>query len=445
MRANLWLSLLMGLQLSACTQAEELPRIATPQPNTPWEVDAFIAGKRVQLEMPLTPQAMASLPQSIVSDLQQRQHYRPGNIQAMEQAQQAFAELLNSGKPTMQPEYQRQLNTLLISLHPRDSEEQEDPLYRHKPLLEKLPPHTQLVLLVPKHLISAVEKSLRALKLISRSTINPVNVWAKYESSILLEHSTSRWAQDLFEVVTDGNGKTQLLTPLSRYQIHDLSRSDNDYLQKLASHELGVVTVPLFFRGGNLLLGELGDKKLLFIGERELEKAMGDFYTSLFILPEQDTLVEIMRRMSGADRAVVLPNSEQLFHLDMAMNFIANGKVLLLESLDSHDSNQQLLNNLNQQLTQLGFEVIRVPTTQARINQYQSVVNSVIYTDPQNQQLKGFVPQFSDSTISISGESYSLNQRVREAYQKAGVEGAFIEERFHSLRGNLHCAFHVID
>lgn len=438
----------MGV-IGSSAEAAELPYLELPDKDAPWEIDSYFNGSRFTLTLPLSNEASRRLPDALVRELRQRESYRDGNVDAAVQAQQQFHQLLNAGPLSKQLEYQRQLNNIVISIHPRDVEQHDDPLYRHRPLLKKLPAYTQLQLFVPDLLVTETEKSLLDLGLVNRSVINSVDIWAHYESGILLRHSTSRWAQDLFEVVLDSSDKKQIVIPMSRYQIHDLKRSDNDYLNQLVDDGYGVVKTPLFFRGGNLLMGEnRHGKKILFIGERELQKGRGDYYTSLFIQPEDSLVIEMMRQFSGADEVVVISNSEQLFHLDMAMSFIGKGKVALLNPIDATGAateERKVLTELKQRLYKSGFEIFPIPTTVARMEKFQSSVNGIVYTDRDDQRIRAFVPEFIDQQVQHAGRQQSLNYLIMQAYRRSGVEPMAIEERFHSLSGNLHCAFKVID
>jgi len=444
-----WSAVLLFSVAWTALQAASLPYIELPSKDTPWEVDTYFDGQRFTLTLPFENNGINLLPKALAEQLRQRAVYREGNIEAAIQAQQQLHQLLSAGPVMKQLEYQRELNNVVISIHPRDVEQYPDPLYRHQPLLEKLPDYTRLQLFVPDFLVADTQKSLVRLGLNARSKINPVDIWARYESNILLQHSTSRWAQDLFEAVQDSDGKTQIIVPMSRYQINDLSRSDNDYLYQLKEDGYGVIKTPLFFRGGNLLVGESNrDKKILFIGERELVKSRGDFYTSLFIQPDEQTLIEMMRRFSGADEVVVIPNSQHLFHLDMAMSFIGKGKVALLSPIDHSQlskEDQQVLVALKQQLQEAAFDVISIPTTASRIEKFQSSVNGIVYTNADNKALHAFVPKYEDQQVRVKNTMQSLNHLIMQAYREGGVEPMAIEERFHSLSGNLHCAFKVID
>ncbi len=79
-------------------------------------LNTIINGQTINITLPIKARTPSQLPPALHTDLMQRQTYRQGNIAAMAQAQQDFQQLLEKGIPRQQPEYQRQLNNILIHL-----------------------------------------------------------------------------------------------------------------------------------------------------------------------------------------------------------------------------------------------------------------------------------------------------------------------------------------
>ncbi|MFD2247348.1 hypothetical protein [Pontibacter ruber] len=147
-------------------------------------------------------------------------------------------------QPSLVPSADGTLEGILFSLPAYAMEGEDNPLWKvYQDLLLKLPSHTQLYMLVHEPVADKLEQWLQENKLIDRAHLHRVPT--VYNMFI--------WAEDSFEVVQDkANGKRYMVQPHSHRRIFD------DYISRLTARafELERLKVPLYYEGGNILIGD---------------------------------------------------------------------------------------------------------------------------------------------------------------------------------------------
>ncbi len=418
-------------------------RLNIPIKGQPYQLDTIISNNKIHLKMPEHFDQLEKYPSHIAENIKQRIIYRTRNVDTMSEFSNNIDAVISKHQLMQRTEYSRKLTEILLSIH-YSTKNDKDPLFAHLPLLRRLPKYTKVNLIVPKRMRDEIWKEIQKNRMADRVTLHEVDTWYLKENGVELIHDTTQWAQDLLEMAYDENGTSYLLAPATRYQINDLSRSDNRYLKKLENSTRKVIYLPLFFRGGNILLGK-SEKRILFIGEREFINNRSDYHNSLFVHPNHDEVISLYKKMTGADKIVTVKNSRNLFHIDMAMSFISDGRAALIKPIDENNlsaDDSAAIQSIEAALIENGFKITYIPTTVDRINTFKSPVNIVIYEHLDNGNTEALVPLFDDVVIE---KGSSLNDLIFETYHNAGINPIYIENRFHSAKGNLHCAISVLN
>lgn len=418
-----------------------------PSKSASWEfLINFEKGPDISIEIPGQVHQIYNLPAELRESVLQKIMFRYQNLDMLSYYAIEAEKVLKAMRFHYIPEYRRFLKEVVISVHPSDVIS-SDPLFRHAPVLSSLPEYTEIHLFAPAGMVTAVKDRLKNLNLLKRSKIYPVELWNSSPAGIFIEHTTTTWATDLFNTSLDSNGNQYLFAPVTRKQIEDLARPDNDYLFQLSEINRRVIRLPVFYRSGNILAGEL-DETILFMGEEEVANNRKDFFNAVYSYPSDSSFKLLMMNTMGAKKHYVLPNSSNLYHLDLAMVFLDKREVGIIEPLDRKllkKEDAAVLAEIREKLLSLGFRVIQIPTITKRINAFMSPVNIVLFTNSKDKKRYAIVPEYDDETVHINGSrKQSLNNMIKEAYRKAGITAIFAKDRFHAKNGNIRCAFNVL-
>jgi hypothetical protein len=428
-------------------QAWRAASLGIPPATAPWVLTGDFDGFFLEFSVPATPVERLDLPAGTLRKLRTKVELRDRNVRVLADLALGAERLLATTRLVAPERYRRALDEVVISVHEGDARG-GDPLFRHRPVLEQLPPYTRLEVFAPTDLVAAARERLAALGLADRAALHAVARWESDEGGLEIVHDSTTWAQDLFLFATDPGGREYVVAPASHAQIEDLERTDNDWLDALADgSRRAVVRLPIFFRAGNVLNGEVGGRRLAFIGQDELDYNAHDTFNAAYFDPPDAAVVELLKAVTGAGELVVVPNAGGLFHIDMAMEFIGPGAAAVIRPLDPQNLAEQerdVLAFLRVTLQRLGFRIVDVPTTAARVHAFRSPANVVLWTDRRDGRLHAFVPRFPDATVVVGARRRSLNDLVKEAYEGAGVSVAWAEDRLSSKHGDLRCAFNVV-
>ncbi len=421
-----------------------LQRLNVPQSSDPWEIDAIFDGYRVKLSLPQELLKINMLPPQIQNSVRQRIEYRRRNIEVLRRVAVALDRVFESGQIVHLAEHDQTLEHVVMSLPPLlQGTNPELSLALHEPVLTALPGYTKVDFFLPDSLIPQVALRLRKLGIEQRVKLHGQQAYELIEGRIPLRHFTTRWVRDLFWTAADQGGRSLLMLPMASYQINDLSRPDNDYVSELDDAQNEVVRAPLFFKGGNLQVAVIGGRRILFIGQDELQLNQSYFYNAFFYFPRPEEVLGLFKQLAGADEVRVLPNSKHLFHLDMVMSVLSPGTVALIEPVDKDAlvvEDRRVIAEVRQALTAYGFRIVAVPTLADWVSTFKSPVNIIAFTHRDSGRLSAIVPQFEDRVLLAKGKSLSIQQKIKQAYTDAGVETIFTASDFYQFGGNFHCA-----
>lgn len=356
------------------------------------------------------------------------------SVRFVRKAIKATRGAVRGGHMHAKPEYRSALSEIVIGVD-RGLAAGGDPLHAHEPVLRALPAYTRIEVLTPARFVPEVNLALRRLGLDSRTRVvaNPKPPE---------DHGATRWVRDTFLLAEEGRRQT-LFHSLGYQPRRDVYADELGYLEFLRTSRRKVVTVPLFYRAGNFLLGVKDGRSILFAGADEIAGNNDVYRQVIGRVPPVDAVLEVFAAITGADEVQTLPNTRRLFHIDMYLSFLDDGVVALLDPLDpGHLSaeDRDVLQRARAVLGKRGFRIVPVPTVAERIARFQSSTNIVPYRHRETGERQALVPDFPDLTVRINGRDQSLNALVDQAFRGAGVRPVFVEDRFYRNQGNTHCA-----
>ena len=366
-------------------------------------------------------------------------------------ARNAFKESLRGNAVSIiRPEYERRLGEMVFAV--RRQANMRRPLADFGDLFAALPPYTRLHLFVPEAAAEGAEDQLEDLGLEERTTIHTVEsefLSGRWKSWADITVSNSNlWMRDIV-LVGSVNGAPRIYQPLAYNATSDLRHNDTDFIRKLggAGRQITVVPFPHFIRGGNLLVGEAAGRLVAFVGAHEV-----DFNAAALPVLTQDSpspavvaerFLDDLKRVTGADRVVVLPNTPLVFHLDQALIFLGPGRVGVLKSIDGlrfGAAEEKMFSEIRQALTDTGFSIVDIPSSPGHLGRYESSANAVLFRNAHNDVPTALVPRFPDAEVTWEGRQYSsLMDLVAQVYRREGYAVVFVKDAFHAHKGNLHC------
>jgi hypothetical protein len=428
--------LLSMLSLAAATShhAPKITAAVLGMPSGPWPL--FRQGPK-GVETYLIPSQLDEirrLPEPDRSNILHTVEKRQSNLSFLQQTIPPFFSRLQAGNFQAEPEYAMDLSEIVMAVDSANAQDQ-NPLFEHEPLLLALPPYTRAVLFVPEAAIPKVKERLKALALSKRVRI----VASQQKSSINFGNGATRWVRDIM-LVTHQHGVPLMMPSLAYENYSDIARNDLGYLGQAAGKGHHYLRMPIFFQGGNLAVAKSG-RKVLFAGAAERTTNQQWFLDSFGFEPSPDAVHGILKAVTGADEVLILPNSSNLFHLDMFMAPLADGIIGLLAPVDPEQlaaADRLVLNRTAEILRRAGFHVVPIPTSAERIGKFEAPTNIVSFIDRRSGRRRALVPQFPES--AASGAAAGLNAKTLAAYRNAGIDPVPVEDRFYQLHGSVHCA-----
>jgi agmatine/peptidylarginine deiminase len=153
----------------------------------------------------------------------------------------------------------------------------------------------------------------------------------------------------------------------------------------------------------------------------------------------------VYKKAFGADDVLVLgegkPQPAKIFHIDQAVFFPEEGVAILSDlkgdvEKEADKPREKRLKDVEdtlavyeKQLRAAGFKIIKIPTTAAHVDNFQSYANSIPLTN--GGKTKIIMPSFPAST--------EIENEIRSILQKNGYDVVFIEDKAYERKGNLHC------
>lgn len=351
-------------------------------------------------------------------------------------------------KVEVRPDYVRRFGTAAISISFEDSAS-DDPLWRHRPIIDALPRDTRLLVRAPAE-VAARLKQLGPKALGGREVRFVAGSRERARAGVVAFARPSRWIRDAFVVAasTTTASDSVLLLPPAYFQVDDLKQNDLIPFESAEVTGQASLRLPIFIRAGNLHAAEARSNRLLFVGEREAPFHREAFQYSTGQAPPPSLFADVLAEIAGSARVIELPNSDSLFHIDMVVGFPRPGVAAIIQPLDpaALDSEDlRVIKNVRAILEREGFQILAVPTTAQRIAQFQSPVNFVAYRDRETGQQALILPEFPDLSYQVGGRPQSLNAAIRAAYIGEGLLIKPVEDRFHPRGGNVHCALQALN
>ncbi|MHB9028514.1 MAG: agmatine deiminase family protein [Candidatus Latescibacterota bacterium] len=379
-------------------------------------------------------------------------------------------------KYTAVPEYQRRMKRVVISLDwGRTS------LDFRRPLLSRLPEYTEILLLMPRESSPQIGPELRNSTFGKRIQVipyysqiieygmlhfidqgRPKLVEERVTNPLPVQFGTM-WSQDLFEPVAAPGGKIRLITAPAHLcwwteggAGSGKPVSDNRYLEAVTSKGLEKSEVPVVFKGGNILIAEVGGKRIALCGGDILHESRQarDFIPGA--VENESRIAETLRKALGVDRAVfVVQGARQpkaMYHLDQALIPLAEGVVAVNHitgdiPADTRAGNMvseasRWLVALRKELAELGFRIIDIDTPVQNVLRCDYFVNAIPFSHAKTGQKTILMPIFDDKTDSDSANSARLNSK---RFESAGFMVIPVLSRTGTLIGGIHCLINVVD
>ena len=327
------------------------------------------------------------------------------------------------------PEYNRFMKKAVISISCK-----ETTLDIHHEILSSLPDYTEILLLSPKTCLEPVKTWLADKQYANRIRFVYYDVQPKIDARFYLlfrdkenlqpcnlgdyyfyDQFGTLWAQDLFEVTTDSNGGTILLSSfVHRYFSSPGSKSaasiepDNKCLFRFSTVGIGVLRLPLAFKGGNILVDEINDRRVVFCGGDVLRTTRAVWQALIGKGPSDSTINDILKHALNADEVVIIGSRRVqpclMYHLDQAMVILPNGHVgvaRIVEGQNSVETNPEeirevrlFLSELRAVLKGLGYKILDIEMSVYNLVHYQHYVNVIPYIDAKTGHRNLLMPIF---------------------------------------------------
>jgi hypothetical protein len=270
---------------------------------------------------------------------------------------------------------------------------------------------------------------------------------------------SSVWARD-FAVGDEACQVVPLfLRPGAPDQRPGPSRPLNEVVELLAARGTRVLRAPVYFAGGNVVVGRLRDgRRLMLCGSNDYLLSR-DTYRDAGLWLGEDLYVALLRAVfdvadvlmlgpRGAE-GNLLPQAEALFHLDQAMMFHRDGEVLVHQVVPTRflpegpvaDQLQRTaaaaardLDIYSDILARVGFAVSRMPISAERVVLRQYYLNSLQVPARAGPPL-AIAPSFAHTT-SNAAEDDDLARRFLESQ---GFEVVMVRDMAHLGQGSNHC------
>lgn len=373
------------------------------------------------------------------------------------------------------PEYERTLSRVVISLSSHDTD-----IDSVAPLLATLPDYARVHLLTPARRIQAVEAALAERPGADRIELVPYDSLPTRSAEFLvlypgeeqlvrlpatgnraIDQQGTAWAQDLFEAAATPDGEPLLLIPeiYKYYCVQDdsLASPDTGFLLALRRPGLALQTLPLAFKGGNLLFDQLGKRRILFCGEDVITGTQVLWQTLSNLELERTDALRLLRESFHVDEAVVLgppqcAQPEHLFHLDQAVLLLPGGVAgveritgsaagLSPEEREAVAAVRLFLQHVRAQLTEQGYRVLDIRVSPRNVLAFQHYANAIPYRDRRRQARGILVPAFAD----LSPQEAHLAAENEQALAQQGFDITRVPTTAHRRRGGIHCQINAIE
>lgn len=343
-------------------------------------------------------------------------------------------------------EHEEQPRSMVMHIH----SDEPEMLAQQVDLMLRLPPTVRLRLVVSSR------DAERALRRVLTAGPNP-SLLERADLMVVPPGSfSSVWARD-FAV---GDEVCQVVPLFLRPGLANLRLGPgnplNEVVDLLADRGTRIVRAPLYFAGGNVVVGRLRDgRRVLLCGSNDFLLSR-DAYQAAGLHLTESMFVAVMRAVFDVAEVVVLrprgtdgklrSQAVALFHLDQAMLFHRDGEVLvhqvvpLPNEIGADDPWRREveavaadLESYATALARLGFTVTRMPLSAERVALRQYYLNSVqIPAEPRSLLI---VPSFAHTTDSGARE----DDEAAAFLEAQGFRVTMVRDVAHLGQGSNHC------
>ena len=380
-----------------------------------------------------------------------------------------------AGACSITPEYDRTLRRVLVSLDRKDTT-----LGLLGGLLEHLPRYTEIIVLLSRPNLASVSTELKGKPYRDRIRWVPYDIECPADRRIYLLFRDedklipvdvedwqgtfgSKWAQDFCEVGVTRSGEPLLLTPVvHRYfsAVGDTSdlevACDNGYLENLDGVGLRVRSVPIAFKGGNILVDNVEGRSVALCGADILRTTRTASHALVGTRPSDAEIIPVIKTALNVDDVVVVGRGCLqpclMYHLDQAAVLLA-GRVAAVTHVVAQDARalrrneevrdvQRFLTELRSVLQALGYRVVDLDTSARNVMRFRYYANAIPYVDLQTRQRIILMPVFPSDQTDFDRELVEKNTTVLESL---GYRVVHVPTRADTLKGGIHCLVNVLE
>lgn len=387
--------------------------------------------------------------------------YNQENSQVSIKNQTIEKETSATDKVEITPEFQRNMEKVLLS-DPPASREEIRKIYHD--LLLRMPNYSIIQVLIREGREENFKKIIDEIQEQEGGSID-----LRQRLQIISSNNPGGlddiWAQDFGEMAKI-NGKDTFIIPadlegdafpkdtLDWYK--QRNKIAAEWLQKQG---LEIKQADFFFEGGNVTFDKTEKGLRVFVGYSDIFYSQGLKKNG----DQKSTPKMIAQKISkcfGGAEVVVMGDKELIntcFHIDQAF-VILDGKQAVINQCASpcyddegNDVSWQL-KYYKKQLEGLGYKIIEIENTSQQLKDSHSSTNVIPFVDKNTGQKKVILPIFSDeikenTTDKEKIDYHSLQGKglaAYHAYLKAGYEPILIRDHTYVDKGNTHCISNVL-
>ncbi|MGR3317718.1 MAG: agmatine deiminase family protein [Candidatus Anammoxibacter sp.] len=373
------------------------------------------------------------------------------------------------------PEYKQTLSNVILSFSVNDKN-----LDFHNQLLSALPKYTHINLLVPTNISKSIVRELRGKPYSDHTVLlsyetkvfhNPrlalydedANDFSLISTADLLLPQGTKWIRDSFKSLTNTKGQSLLYLPITQKSFYNAGTDkqtkyiqDNIYIKQLSKIGLKVEYGPLFFEGGNILIGEINEKRIAFVGSNTIRTTTVIHKYLPKKVIDASEIKNTLLKTFGVDDVIFVgfglnPQPKKMFHLDQAIIFLKDGVVGISHivgkdpespiELEIINETKLFLSQTRALLSSLGFEVYSVDITAQNVLNYEQYVNAIPYTNIKTKQREILMPVFNSN--QTANDNQILNKNI-SLFESMGYHVIRVPVSSTELKGGIHCLINVV-
>ena len=249
--------------------------------------------------------------------------------------------------------------------------------------------------------------------------------------------------QDNFEIID----KNTIIIPNENFYVKNYELT----YSKLRKIFKNIIKVNFYFEGGNLTVAKIpNNETIFFLGYGSIEKTASQVYKEKYQNNKQKINKKIKQQIKDFikqkfnSRIVFLGNkieSKKLIHIDQAMLFLNKNNVILMD----YDGEKFLevkrqLKNYENQLKELGFNILKLKHTDRDIAEKKFSLNSVIYKNGRKKIAIFPVYPNEHNGKKIQGKALELKEILKKFNYKIKP---FFDDIFYKFGGSIHCLTNI--